>query len=213
MARQPAVNTRKSPKQERAKETIQVLIKATAQFLQKHDYDSLSTNKIAEVAGVSIGTLYQYFPTKEALVVALVNQQFEEDFERIRRLLEESAIGSLAEGVALIVRATLSLFSEQTQLRLVVFEQSRRLSLTKSKQTFQQRIRTLLIENYEKHCDNKIQKPTELSTYVVTSAVVGSLMAAASEHPEYLKSAKFENEIVKLIMGYYVGGPETKERK
>lgn len=205
MAKQPAVNARKSPKQERAKETIQCLIEATAQFLLRHDYDSLSTNKIAEVAGVSIGTLYQYFPSKEALVVALVRKQFESDFERIRVLLEETDTHSFAEGVEKIVGACLEIFSQQTQLRLVIFEQSRKLALTKSKETLQQRIRNLLLDNFEKKSCGQYKRPSELSMYVVTSAVVGSLIAAASEHPEYLTSSKFEAELVKLILGYYVG--------
>ncbi|MBC7658582.1 MAG: TetR/AcrR family transcriptional regulator [Chitinophagaceae bacterium] len=86
---------KKIPKQERARETASDLLTATVQFLRRNHYSKLSTNKIAELAGVSIGTLYQYFPSNEALVVALVRQQFEADFRLVQGIIEESESLSL----------------------------------------------------------------------------------------------------------------------
>src|SRR5215469_4101466 len=60
-------NPRKSPAQKRSQLTVAALLKATAHILVKEGYESASTNRIAEAAGVSIGSLYQYFPSKEAL--------------------------------------------------------------------------------------------------------------------------------------------------
>jgi AcrR family transcriptional regulator len=73
MARKPATNPRKSASQERSRLTVEALLEATARVLMKDGYDRASTNKIAAVAGVSIGSLYQYFPSKEALVAAVID--------------------------------------------------------------------------------------------------------------------------------------------
>src|SRR5471032_3134277 len=65
---------RKSPKQARSKATIDALLTATARILIKEGFDHASTNRIAEAAGVSVGSLYQYFPSKETLVAALIER-------------------------------------------------------------------------------------------------------------------------------------------
>ncbi len=59
-----AILARKLPKQDRARATVDYLVKATAQILAEDGTDRLSTNRIAERAGVSVGSLYQYFPNK-----------------------------------------------------------------------------------------------------------------------------------------------------
>ncbi|MBC7533768.1 MAG: TetR/AcrR family transcriptional regulator [Oligoflexus sp.] len=204
MAAQPKVTTRKIPQQSRAVATSFDLINATAQFLRKNQYSKLSTNKIAELAGVSIGTLYQYFSSKEALVVALVEQQFEKDFKRVQAIIEEGETDSFEEGVQKITKAVLEMFSDQTQLRVVIYEQARKLSFIKTRESFQQRIRSLLLENYERYSHGRYETPSELSMYVVTTAVIGALFAAAQEHPEYLTRKDFENQITRLILGYYI---------
>jgi len=71
MVRRPRTNPRKIASQERSRATVDALVEATARILIKEGYDRASTNKIAAVAGVSIGSLYQYFPSKEALVAAV----------------------------------------------------------------------------------------------------------------------------------------------
>jgi len=67
MARKLHTTARKSASQERSRLTVQAILEATARVLMKEGYDRASTNKIAAKAGVSIGSLYQYFPSKEAL--------------------------------------------------------------------------------------------------------------------------------------------------
>ena len=71
MASKVRVNPRKSASQERSRLTVQAILDATARILVREGFDKASTNRIAEVAGVSIGSLYQYFPSKEAIVAAL----------------------------------------------------------------------------------------------------------------------------------------------
>lgn len=65
---------RKIPKQKRSREMVESLIEATARCIVEDGLDALSTNRVAERAGVSVGSLYQYFPDKEALVSALLDR-------------------------------------------------------------------------------------------------------------------------------------------
>lgn len=69
-ARRPTA--RKEPKQARSRAMVDAILDAAAQVLRKTGYDDATTNHVAEVAGVSVGSLYQYFPNKQALVDALI---------------------------------------------------------------------------------------------------------------------------------------------
>ncbi len=66
---------RKTPTQRRAVETCAAIVEATARILEDKGQDALNTNRIAERAGVSVGTLYQYFPNKHAILVALIRRE------------------------------------------------------------------------------------------------------------------------------------------
>ena len=75
MARRPLTNPRKNASQGRSRATVDALVEATARVLLRDGYDRASTNRIAMAAGVGIGSLYQYFPSKDAITVALIGQE------------------------------------------------------------------------------------------------------------------------------------------
>src|SRR5262250_3319092 len=91
MTRKVQTNPRKSASQERSRSTVDALIEATARVLVKQGYDRASTNRIASVAGVSIGSLYQYFPSKEALVAAVIDRHTQEQMQVTRNALVKVA--------------------------------------------------------------------------------------------------------------------------
>ena len=103
---------RKSPRQKRSREMVARLLDATATTLGERGLDGTTTNHIAERAGVSIGSLYQYFPDKDALVAALlermgndISQNFRAqaavvDLNQLR--LRDIAAFSIAYGMNLI---------------------------------------------------------------------------------------------------------------
>lgn len=70
MPRKIRTSPRKLPQQERSKVTVDAILIAAAHILTENGYDNASTNRIAERAGVSISSLYQYFPNKEAIMTA-----------------------------------------------------------------------------------------------------------------------------------------------
>ncbi len=72
MAETRRTPTRRRAKQSRARETISVIREAAAQVLLRHGYARATTNRIADAAGVSVGTIYQYFPGKDAIFDALI---------------------------------------------------------------------------------------------------------------------------------------------
>lgn len=83
------LNLRKEPNQDRAIDTMDSILKATAHILEKEGFEKTSTNKIAAKAGVSIGSLYQYFPTKDSILALLMDRYMKSELEMLDRVLRE----------------------------------------------------------------------------------------------------------------------------
>src|SRR3954453_20347070 len=109
MARKPATKPRKRGSQERSRATVAALVEATARILVREGFDKASTNRIAEVAGVSVGSLYQYFPGKEALVAAVIDRHQQQLLRTVRaELAQVMALpvhGAMRQLVAIAVEA------------------------------------------------------------------------------------------------------------
>lgn len=87
---------RKPPQQKRSRELVERLLDATAATIAERGLDNTTTNHIAEKAGVSIGSLYQYFPDKQALVEALLDRMGRSVGENFRRRAEVVQINRLS---------------------------------------------------------------------------------------------------------------------
>lgn len=89
----PTLSPRKQPTQERARRTYQSILEAGARILERHGYEALTTNHVADLAGVGIASLYEYFPNKHALVAETVRHVLEEllaDLARSAQLITTS---------------------------------------------------------------------------------------------------------------------------
>jgi AcrR family transcriptional regulator len=77
MRSQAAKSPRRKPKQARAQETMEILLEAAARVLRDHGYAHATTNRIAEAAGVSVGTVYEYFANKDAVFDRLIARELD----------------------------------------------------------------------------------------------------------------------------------------
>jgi AcrR family transcriptional regulator len=100
-ARAAGIRRRRKPQQRRARETVTAVLDAVTRILKREGVKAVTTNRIAEVAGVSIGSVYQYFPDKRAIFVSL----HERHIEQIDRLVEKTLVENAAEPLDQLVRA------------------------------------------------------------------------------------------------------------
>src|SRR4249920_1596611 len=115
-------NPRKSAVQERSRVTVHALLEATARILVREGFDQASTNRIAEVAGVSVGSLYQYFPSKEALVAAVIERHQQEIMQLVRGELSEVANQPIEQGVRTLVAVAVKSHRLDPKLHRVLAE-------------------------------------------------------------------------------------------
>ncbi len=101
---------RKSVRQSRARDTIDAILQASSQILAKDGLVRLTTNHIATIAGVSVGSLYQYFPSKDAVVHALIEREFNRTVELVVDCMEsiDPQKVTLDEAIPIIVDSVLN---------------------------------------------------------------------------------------------------------
>ncbi len=99
---------RKTPRQARSRSTVEAILEAAERVLRNEGYHAASTNRVARVAGFSVGSLYQYFDDKRAVVGALLDQALRAEAEHLGRLLD--GLARVESGVARerLVRSTLA---------------------------------------------------------------------------------------------------------
>jgi len=123
MPRTPPNTARKRPRQERAQATVDAILDATAHILVRDGYDNLSTNRVAQRAGVSIGSLYQYYPNKEALVGELVDRYSAMLFDMVIQALATMQDAEPRHVASSLVRAMIETKRAQPTLAKVLREQ------------------------------------------------------------------------------------------
>jgi AcrR family transcriptional regulator len=96
-------SARRVPTQQRARVTVDAILDASIKLLKRYGVSSITTNGIAETAGVSIGSVYQYFPNKRAIFIALHERHIGHVDDMIRRCMADSADATLDEFVALLM--------------------------------------------------------------------------------------------------------------
>lgn len=166
------------PKQARAKATCAAILEATARILETHGEARLNTNFIAETAGVSIGTLYQYFPNKTAILIAMANAE--------HRVWRRNAAIALADGLE-PDRANI-----RTHIR----------SFPGRPKTRRAAVKALLeadpLANWSARKSAQKDLNSEIEDFIVGRAVIGVIRAAVFEDWPHLQTPEFEDALVRL---------------
>ena len=117
---QTTINPRKRPRQARAAATFDAILEAAARILETNGFDAVNTNAVAELAGVSVGSLYQYFPTKESILAELVRFNRNILEEKVNVAVAEGTGKTLAETMDLLLKAAVSHQLERPELALAL---------------------------------------------------------------------------------------------
>lgn len=118
-SRHPAISLRKKPKQARSEESVSIILQAAVQVLAKEGATRFTTARVAEKAGVSIGSLYQYFPNKAAILFRLQSDEWKQTTDLLSRLLDDSATPPL-QRLRNLVHAFLRSECEEADMRVAL---------------------------------------------------------------------------------------------
>ena len=192
---------RRKPKQRRARQTVEAVLEAVIKTLKREGPRAVTTNRIAEVAGVSIGSLYQYFPDKQAIFAALHERHIEQIDRLVEKTLVDHAASTLDELIRAIVEAMVEAHTGDPELfALMQMEVPHRVDGTKD---FAERLHRvfLLAVSARKH---EIKKGRDLDklVFVMTQMVDALSHGAALRRPAGISLKEAKNEAVRAVLAY-----------
>lgn len=200
MAATAPLEARKLPRQARAQATHAALLEAAAQVLGRDGLSGFTTNAIAERAGVSIGSLYQYFPNKDALMLALIRRQQTRQAETVAAAAALGPGATLAETVRRMVRAAMAHHHADALLASAIDHEEARLPIAAELERLMsqsaQVLGALLLAHQSELGDVDLAR-AQLTLPALVRAAVDSW---ANLSPPQLDRA--EDEAVRVVLGY-----------
>jgi AcrR family transcriptional regulator len=205
MAARPATIPRKEASQERSRATVDALIEATARILVRDGFDKASTNRIACEAGVSIGSLYQYYPGKEALVAAVAERHGREIMKVARDALAQVSAEPIEVGVRSLVAAAVAAHRLDPKLHRALAEQIPRTGVLNGVGDFNPENYSLFRTYLEGHRHELRALDLDLAAFVCVSSIEALTHTAILHRPEILSDdavAALVDEATRLVLGY-----------
>ena len=188
---------RRKPSQERALQKIDLIFEATIRLLEQGDVDSLTTNAIAERAGVSVGTLYQYFEGKQAILHMLSQREIDALSQRLLATVRLATQRPVGERVSAIVGAVVETYGGRRRAHRRLLEHA----LTRGAGTRLNPLYTAIEEGLTKR-DGDAPGFTPVQAFVITHAV-GGVMRGLVGMPELnLKRKEIEEQLTLMLEGY-----------
>jgi AcrR family transcriptional regulator len=205
MARKVQTNPRKLASQERSRATVDALLEATARILLKEGYDKASTNRIAEVAGVSIGSLYQYFPSKEALVAAVIDRHTQQVSQVTRKAVVKMAARPIEDAAREFVSVAIDAHRINPKLHGVLSEQIPRVGRLENIEANLREGYALVRGYLEAHREEIDIADPDLAAFVCVTVVEALTHAAVLRRPDILvgeKAQMFVSDVTRLLVPY-----------
>lgn len=198
----PVTSPRRRPRQARAQATVDAIISATARVLTEEGYDRASTNRIAQAASVSIGSLYQYFPSKEALVAALVDGHVEKMTQVLRRHLQDVAPTSLALSARVLVEGLVAAYRVDPGLHHVLCQEVPKIGELRRVYEFEAQLAELSRGFLRAHEHQIRVKDPDRAVFILVNTVPNLIRASVHGDPEALTDAQLIDDATDLILRY-----------
>lgn len=192
---------RRLPKQRRARQTVEAILDAVVRLLKREGFQAVTMNRIAEVAGVSIGSVYQYFPDKQAIFVALHQRHINQIDRMIETKLIEYAGSSLDHLMRAMIEGMIDAHRADPELyELLATEVPHRAEGTR---TFALRLHGAFWLALSSRAD-ELKKGRDLAklVFIVTNMVDSLSHAALFSRPPRLSLQAAKAEVVRAVLAY-----------
>jgi AcrR family transcriptional regulator len=194
-------SARRRPRQRRARQTVEAILDAVVRVLKREGVAAITTNHIAEVAGVSIGSVYQYFPDKRAIFIALHQRHIEQIDHMVESTLMEHAASPLDKLMGAMVEAMIDAHTADPELyELLLTEVPHRADGTRDFATRLHGAFRLAISSRA----HELRKRRDLDkvVFIVTQMVESLAHAAVLQRPSSVSLEAARGEVVRAVLAY-----------
>lgn len=200
-------NPRNLPQQSRSRATVGAILDGMIRVLDQDGFDAATTTRIAQAAGVSVGTLYQYFPNRDAILCALQDREFARATDMMQRVLTEAASLSGREIARRIIGGLLEIYAISPALHRVLVVEGLKVTPTDSVKAFDLRMVDTL-RGFLSFANLSLKRP-QLGTaaFVAYHSVRACMLARLLEAPPGVTDEALVEELTDLVVGYLIDEP------
>ena len=199
----PPAHPRKQPRQGRARQTVQRLLDAAAELVEEQGLESLTTNRIAERAGVNIASLYQYFPNKEAIVAALVESWLQDVTRLLGEVLVLKVDMPIEESTRLWCQAGLMYFRQRPALLALLLKVQQNPEQWPAVRQLEYRVMEIMRRFLLPRRDELATPDLDLAIQVAYTASASLLIRQLADPMSYYRDEQLVEEVVRLMTGYF----------
>jgi AcrR family transcriptional regulator len=189
------VALRKEPKQERSRRMVELVFATTADLLQKEGLDKITTNRIAQECGISIGSLYQYFPNKQSLLLAMAETELRHAAAELREAVVEASKGDVADLEEVIARTLLRSLRPRHRMRRILCDFAIQCGRSDI-------VHAPLVEAEKMLRESGQVAMPPIKAFVISAAIQGIMRSAAGGTNAWLQSDELPLEMAKLMRCY-----------
>lgn len=191
---------RRTPSRRGSQATVEAIYEAAARILAKEGRTGFNTNRIAELAGVSVGTLYGYFPDKQAILLAMARRELDVARDRVATAL---ASGDPAVHPARrAIRALVAAYNTRGRTRRILMETLFASGGSEEMARPVNDIAKVLVESAGNIIPAGPEQLSPIGLYVLTRAVDSVVRTATYEAVDFINTRDFEDELIRLIFGF-----------
>lgn len=211
---------KKQPRQDRARQTVLAIEQACARILEEEGPEHLTTTRIADLAGVNVGSLYQYFPNKEAIVAAVYAAKVADEAEalvRNTRDIPRIAKQSLEEALRAIIRHQVEAHRRLSRLHKHFYGRYQHafdlltVATERSIAHGLGSVWTWFPTVLHHHRARLRVTDLPVASFMATSALQGVMRFAVEKRPDLLDDPTFEEDLLDLLLRYLEASPSSKE--
>jgi AcrR family transcriptional regulator len=196
-----ALEPRKTPIQTRSTATVEAISEAAIQVLLSHGAERFTTTRVAERAGVSVGTLYQYYPNKRSLLFAVLEDHLNHVAEKIEAACEGACHKPLAEMMKEMVEAFVDAKMERADISVALYRVSADMGGPALAKRIGQRSRKAIEAMLQTAPDAKSQ-PEKLAIDVMFAAIAGVMRSLLEDNPSSGTVRRLRGQLVLLCQSY-----------
>jgi AcrR family transcriptional regulator len=203
MTRRTALkNSRNQPQQPRSRATVSVILDAAIRVLDREGLEALTTSRVAEVAGVSVGTLYQYFAHRDAIIDALQDRELERAGQMLERVLKNPNNASDREVASAVLSELLKLYRAAPALHRVLAVDGLRYTTPERVLAFDARS-VALVKAFLSMAGPRIRQTNlEAAAFVIYQSVRATMLSYLLEAPAGVPDDVIVAEVTELIVRY-----------
>jgi len=200
-----AFQPRKTPIQAGSTVTVESISEATIQVLLSHGADRLTTTRVAERAGVSVGTLYQYYPNKRSLLFAVLENHLNKVAARVEAACQQACHKPLAEMTREMVEAFVDAKMERADVSAALYRVSADLGGSALIKPINLRLRRAVEAMLQTAPDSKFL-PDKFAVDIMLSAIAGVMRSLLEAGPSPATVLKSREQLVLLCQSYMAAG-------